>query len=245
MDEFERRWRARFETFARNHSEEYLVSGWSRQGLLRRVTEVGRLIHDYLGNAPLRVLDLGCGSGTYVRLLTGLGYRVIGLDYSMPTLRRARNGDLLDPGTYVEGEAYRLPFRDGTFDLVLGIGILQALADTDRAIDQLLRVLRPGGWVILETLNAAELMSAARRTLAAFRGRRDPVRAYSPFRVREWLSRKGAQPLRQTGIYIPPRCLEWLAPAFEPTRLPAALEAIPGARLISAHAFLTLAQKRT
>ena len=244
MDRFEREWRTRFEKFALGHSEEHLVSGWSRQGLLRRAAAVRRLVQEHLGPTPLRILDLGCGAGTYVRLLGGLGHRVVGLDYSMPSLRRARESDPERVGQYVEGEAYRLPFRANSFDAVVGVGIFQALGSAEHAVDQILRVLRPGGWMIIETLNAAEAILAPRRAWLGLRGSKDEVRAYSPRRVKRWLTAGGARPLRQVGIYLPPRRLAWLNWAFDSRALPRLFEAVPGAPLIAAHAFLTLARKR-
>jgi SAM-dependent methyltransferase len=244
MDPFEREWRARFEKFARGHSEEHLVSGWSPQGLLRRVSAVGRLVQDRLRGGPLRILDLGCGAGTYVRLFAGLGHRVVGLDYSMPSLRRAREADPRGFGSYVEGEAYHLPFRSESFDAVVGIGIFQALGSAEQAIDQILRVLRPGGWTLIETLNAASPVSVARRALDGLHGRSDPVRTYSPLRVRKWLAARGARPVRQAGVYLPPPRLPVVGAVLDRTPLPAILDAIPGAPLVAAHAILTLARKR-
>lgn len=245
MDEFEREWRSRFEKFATRHAEDHFVSGWSRQGLRRRLTAVGHLIRDNLGDAPLRILDLGCGAGTYVRFLGDLGHHVIGFDYSRPSLRRAQEADRLRQGQYVEGEAYGLPFRPGSFDLVIAVGIFQALGHPERAIEQVLLALRPGGWTILETLNAVELISIARRTLRRLRGRPDPVRAYSPHHVKDWLSTRGARPIRQVGIYLAPRGLAGLEPIFREGALPALLGAVPGAALLTAHAILTLARKET
>jgi SAM-dependent methyltransferase len=244
MDDFERKWRSRFERFALGHSEDHLVSGWSRQGLLRRVAAVSRLIDEQFGETRLRILDLGCGAGTYVRFFAELGHRVVGFDYSRPSLRRAQAGDPGRRGQYVEGEAYGLPFRTGSFDAAIAVGIFQALGNAETAIDEILRVLRPGGSVIIETLNAAEPSALVRSAIARFRGSADPVRVYSPFRVKGWLSRRGAPPLRQVGIYLPPRRLSWLGPVFDPRALPAVLERLPGAPLLSAHAFLTLARKR-
>jgi SAM-dependent methyltransferase len=244
LDAFEREWRARFERFARGHAQEHLVSGWSEQGLRRRVAAVGRLVQGHLDPAPLRILDLGCGAGTYVRLFASLGHRVVGFDYSGPSLKRARDGDPGGAGTYVQGEAYRLPFRPSSFDAVIAIGIFQALSSAEHAIDEILRVVRPGGWTVLETLNAASAVSVARHSLARLKGRRDPVRCYSPFRVKRWLRERGADPLRQLGIYVPPRGAPWLGAAFEPSALPAVAEALPGVPLVAAHAFLTLARRR-
>ncbi len=89
MSTFERQWRSRFERFATGHEEEHQVSGWSAVGLRRRVALFQQLLDGGLFRPGARLLELGCGAGTYVRLLAKSGYPVVGLDYSLPSLERA------------------------------------------------------------------------------------------------------------------------------------------------------------
>ena len=150
---FEAEWRARFERFARAHDDEALISGWSAAGLRRRVQLFGALLPALGVPEGGAALDLGCGGGTYVRLLAGLGHRAVGLDYSLPSLARALGADPGGKARYLAAEAYALPFGGGAFDLVLCIGVLQALAEPARAIGEMARVLRPGGVLVVEALN--------------------------------------------------------------------------------------------
>ncbi len=107
---------------------------------------------------PAQILDLGCGAGNYVRFLADIGHRVVGLDYSLPSLRRASGCGLENrSGHYVGGDAYRLPFCSEYFDLVISIGVLQALGSPERALDEMVRVLRPKGLLVIEFLNAFEV----------------------------------------------------------------------------------------
>lgn len=105
---------------------------------------------------PRTVLDIGCGDGTAAatteRALHGDGYRVIGVDWSQDALRRAATrltavrGELAPPG---------LPFRTGAADAVLFSEVIEHLVDPDAALDELRRVLRPGGHLLLSTPNLA------------------------------------------------------------------------------------------
>jgi ubiquinone/menaquinone biosynthesis C-methylase UbiE len=99
------------------------------------------------GGARGRALDLGCGTGRNLPLLTGTN--AVGLDPSFESLRRARRRA---PGTpLVQGSAEALPFRDGVFDTVVSGLVLCSVPDPARGLAEVRRVLRPGG-----TLRALE-----------------------------------------------------------------------------------------
>lgn len=84
---------------------------------------------------PGRVLDLACGDGTLVRLL---GSRALGIDLSGAELSRAGS-------RVVRGRAQELPFADGSFDAVTCQLAFMLFDDVARVVDELARVLRPGG----------------------------------------------------------------------------------------------------
>lgn len=244
MRTFEAEWRARFERFGRTYSDEAAISGWSATGLRRRLS----LFQSLLAVLPLgegaTVLELGCGGGTYVRFLAAHGFRAVGLDYSLPSLTRARAADPDGAGRYIAGEAYALPFDDAAFDLVVCIGVLQALGRPQRALDEMARVTRPGGWLVVEALNGRAPAALARRAAAAVRRTPQRVRAYEPGQVRTWLRGRGLVPVRQAPLCLPPRRrpgLEWL---LDRSRLTSAVESWPGLATIAAHAFLFVAQRR-
>jgi ubiquinone/menaquinone biosynthesis C-methylase UbiE len=103
-------------------------------------------------SAGAQVLDLGCGPGTITaglaaRLPSG---RVTGVDAAVDVLTLARqeasSHDVGNVG-YAAGDGYRLPFRDGVFDLVHAHQILQHLSDPVAALTQMRRVCRPGGLI--------------------------------------------------------------------------------------------------
>ena len=97
------------------------------------------------------VLDLGCGEGRHVHGLHVLGgINVVGLDRDGPSLDKAREGlDMLPAATattaFVEGDAYRTPFADATFDAVICSEVLEHLEDYHAALAEIARVLKPGG----------------------------------------------------------------------------------------------------
>jgi demethylmenaquinone methyltransferase/2-methoxy-6-polyprenyl-1,4-benzoquinol methylase len=89
------------------------------------------------------VLDACCGTGDLAIEAERQGGLVTGLDFSRPMLERARRkSETID---WVHGDLLALPFRDGSFDAAtVGFGV-RNVADLERALQELRRVLRPGG----------------------------------------------------------------------------------------------------
>jgi arsenite methyltransferase len=98
-----------------------------------------------------RVLDLGCGAGTdslvAAQMVAPHG-TVTGVDMTPEMLAKARAaaGELgVGNAEFVEAEAERLPFADGSFDVVISNGVIDLIPDKDAVFAELFRVLRPGG----------------------------------------------------------------------------------------------------
>jgi len=241
---FEAQWRARFERFARAFEDEPRISGWSDAGLRRRVAAFSALLPDLRLPERACILELGCGGGTYVRLLAGLGYRTIGLDYSVPSLHRAVAADPGRKGRYLAGEAYCLPFAAGSFDLVVSIGVLQALSEPARALAEMTRVMRPGAALVVEALNGHGAVALARWAIQRLRGWPSRVRAYRPAEVRGWLADEGLRLERQPALRLPPRQAPWLAGILEARPVRAVLDAVPPLGSAATHSFLFVARRQ-
>ncbi|ATW47304.1 class I SAM-dependent methyltransferase [Streptomyces xantholiticus] len=114
-----------------------------------------RLLAAALGTSPGQlVLDVGCGDGSAASAAAPFlaGHRLVGIDWSHDALRRARTR----MGAVVRGELdHGLPFADGCADAVLFSEVVEHLVDPDHALDELRRVLRPGGHLMLSTPNLA------------------------------------------------------------------------------------------
>jgi len=131
-----------------------------------------RVLVRELGLRPgQRVLDLCCGTGDIAfraaRCLGAAG-RVVGADFSGNMLRLARarlnRGSGSARHALLRADATRLPFRDGAFDAVsIGYG-LRNVDNLPRCLDELFRVLKPGG--VVASLDVGKVRSPWLRVLA-------------------------------------------------------------------------------
>ena len=121
-----------------------------------------RLIASLLAPRPNEtLLDVGCGTGYFTRhfAATVADGSVVGADIDVNTLRYAAGQSARDL-TFVAADARRLPFRDGSFDLVIGITSLCFIREEKQALREMLRVARRR--VVLGLLNRHSLLYLAK-----------------------------------------------------------------------------------
>jgi SAM-dependent methyltransferase len=114
-----------------------------RAGQDRRLS----LIRRYVALEDARILDIGCGIGTYVKKLRELSPHAYGID--------------VDPARVAQGEvdglaagvSERLPYRDGSFDAVLLNEVIEHVRDERATLREACRVVRPGGHVVIYAPN--------------------------------------------------------------------------------------------
>ncbi len=108
-------------------------------------------------------LDVGCGGGRYTIAMSRLGAaQVVGCDISDDGLANARlRAEGMPNVTFEKASALELPFDDGSFDFAFSSGVLHHTTDPDRGLDELTRVLRPGGYLYLMLYGGGGLRWAA------------------------------------------------------------------------------------
>ena len=126
------------------------------------------------------ILDAGCGSGIFTAPIIESGVDVVGIDVSGPMLRHARDNLPVSRFSPLVADIRALPFADGRFDRVVSITALEFVAEGPQAMDELFRVTRPGGRVVVATLN--RLSPWARRRESAASSRADSVFRHAIFR---------------------------------------------------------------
>jgi ubiquinone/menaquinone biosynthesis C-methylase UbiE len=97
-----------------------------------------------------RVLDLGCGDGAFTAALSATGTHPTGADIAQGALERAREQHPGPANVRIEPHG-PWPFPDAAFDAVWAGEVIEHVADTERWIDEVRRVLRPGGHLLVTT----------------------------------------------------------------------------------------------
>ncbi len=128
-----------------------------RPGYKDSVALYAELVREY-ATPQARVLDAGCGRGGVIELYWQKVRQAVGVDADPPSLREHRCLQQL-----VAGDLASLPFSSACFDLVLCSWLMEHLATPDVVFDELARVLRPGGHLVLLTPNAWNLITLAQR----------------------------------------------------------------------------------
>lgn len=128
---------------------------WYETPAGRRAERAERgLLGTLLADVPpgSRVLDIGCGTGRFSRWLAESGYRVVGVDRSMPMLAAAQRRS---SGPWVQGDAQALPIRDGACAAAIFVTALEFVPDPLIAVREALRVAE---WrVVIVALSAWSL----------------------------------------------------------------------------------------
>lgn len=102
---------------------------------------------------PLRILDVGCGTGLNAAQLTQRGHDVFGIDVSPVAIEKLRAQGL--NGSVVDIEAEPLAFPENTFDLVYASEVIEHCVDTRKFLRNLRTVLKRDGTLLLSTPNSA------------------------------------------------------------------------------------------
>jgi len=132
----------------------------SRQGLLTKLEAAYRrlALRDHVSfirraagaNASAEILDVGCGSGTLLGLLKNLGFHVRGVDFSAEAAKiaAAENGVNVFVGSLEQAS-----FPAASFDVVTLFHVMEHVTDPRRVLEEVFRILRPGGAIVLQVPN--------------------------------------------------------------------------------------------
>jgi len=148
-----------------------IYAGW-RASTLGAITELleQKLVLDLAG--PLfgkSVLDVGCGDGTLAAEFHRKGASfVVGCDPDPHMIAKATAQTMTerDAMSYLLGRAEHLPFGDHSFDVVTAITVLCFVEQRSRAIEEMARVLKPGGHLVIGGLGRWSTWAASRRVRA-------------------------------------------------------------------------------
>lgn len=145
-------WQTASPTLRQRHWHKWLQS-YRRLMMGAPVRRIKRLLGKSSGR-PIRILDLGCGDGLFLAGLESLGVVRLGLDQSLEALRAVhRHGGI----GVIQGSLEVLPFGKESLGMITLFHVLEHLPSPHRCLQELHRVLEPGGWLVVQVPNAASL----------------------------------------------------------------------------------------
>jgi ubiquinone/menaquinone biosynthesis C-methylase UbiE len=193
------------------------------------------LARDLARRRPGRLLDWGCGFGQVSALLRAEGVDVVAFDVRpglvAPTRERLERFPEIE--AHVSSDPVALPFETDSFDTVLSCGVLEHVEDPDGSLDELRRVLKPGG--IFHVVNLPNRFSYTERIARLlgryYHGQLPDDRVYTKRRARELFGRHGFELREFRRAHMLPLTLGGPArPIWAASR---ALEHVPGLNLLA------------
>ncbi|HWC31729.1 MAG TPA: class I SAM-dependent methyltransferase [Actinomycetota bacterium] len=194
---------------------------WSRWNF-RRMEECATLLRWLEPRRGERILDIGSGHGFNDRDIASAGARVAAIDLDRDRLRYARTHNAVAGVRFLAVDAERLPFDDASFDKVVSFCVIEHFRDDDAVLDEVARVLVPGGWLVLsaDSLSNPELRDVERTAQA----RRYSVNnLYTIGSLREKLAARGFEVQRWRYILTSPFTLALVRLSWRLDELPEAL----------------------
>jgi len=141
-----------------------MTDGWdmSAPAWIADMGDAGDFTRQHIMDAPMlgrvaqaqarTVLDIGAGEGRFCRMLAARGIEATGLEPTAQLIAEARDRD--PQGRYVQGRAEQLPFGDAGFDMAVFYLSLIDIEGLDAAFCEAIRVLRPGGRILIGNLSS-------------------------------------------------------------------------------------------
>jgi ubiquinone biosynthesis O-methyltransferase len=185
---------------------------WYQTPMGRFVDEVEtRLAFDlFTPEKGMTILDCGCGTGNFSIKLAEKGAQVTGVDLSTEMMgvakEKARRSELNI--NFVEADICNLTFPDNSFDAVFTMAVFEAIPDSQRAFQEMMRVLKPGKFLLIGTIrkDAAWGRSYEKRV----QENPDSIWRFSTFKTMEEIKDLDRENLVKIGqcLFVPPNALE-------------------------------------
>lgn len=122
----------------------------------QRKRTILRFIDGLAGNGRFHILDVGCGAGELLGEMKKRGHHTVGMDLSREMVLAAREqtaGVPAENSGFTQGDIEAIPFADNLFDVVTCVGVLSYLKSEHRALEEMKRVLRPDGILVITLPN--------------------------------------------------------------------------------------------
>lgn len=117
---------------------------------------------------PGKMLEVGCGTGHWTELFSEKGFQITATDVSQAMMSQAKKKSIPNV-IFLEADVCQLPFQDNYFDQVATITALEFCGNIQQAFSEIKRVLKPGGWLIIGSLNADSMLGKTKDSDPVFK----------------------------------------------------------------------------
>lgn len=149
--------------------------------------------HSKGDNSQAVLLDAGCGTGKIAKKLADKGFQVYGVDFSPDIISLAKQ--YAPHVNFQTSFLYKLPFSSHMFDTIVCLGLFQTVGNMNQALQEISRVLKPGGILIVRAPNSLSLGSFFLDKSIHF---------FNPYAFSSFLSRFSLRPVALKGVYVFP-----------------------------------------
>ena len=184
--------------------------------------------------AGARLLDIGCGGGLLCEPMARLGAAVTGVDAAEGNIKTARvHAEAQGLGIDYRAASAEALVREGArFDFILNMEVIEHVADPEGFVRSCAELLKPGGMMILATINrtpkafALAIVAAERILRWVPRGTHDYRKLIKPAELEAWLTSAGLAVTCRTGVTYDPLMDQWrLTPDTDVNYMLAAVKA--------------------
>jgi len=256
MESTEKYWKKRFEGAGKEFEDDYQISIWSKHGMFRRINTFFRIFRGISVNKNAIIFDIGCGPGTYTKTIYDMGYKIIGVDYSKPTIMKAIKKSKRRDIYYIVSDAYSLPFKDAYANVIICLGLLQSISNENAIISEIVRTLKKDGIILLMTLNSLSIRIILKEFLYKFlkyettsntekETENQYLRRYNPLKLINIFKNEGFENIEVKGVYVFPEALITIESFLEKIMFFRIIDKLPILSLLFAHSFIIIARRDT
>jgi len=171
-----------------------------QEKLGEKIDEIEKeLLGQHLNEIKIKeLLELGCGTGHWTRFFCEKGFRVTGIDESKSMLKIAEKNKPKNC-EFRKADATQLPFQDNSFSAIASVTMLEFVEDVTKVMNEIDRILKPGGTLILGCLNENSELGKSKEYDPVFQH----ARFFTPEKIQTILERFG-EPNLSFGVYLSP-----------------------------------------
>lgn len=201
----EKHWMREFQKAAQADKQDHEISLWRKEALDAYVKYFFLYFNSPTrkSNSKIKILDIGCGPGTFTKPLAQKGFKLYGIDPVSEVIKIAKQRTKNKNAEYQVGNIYKIPFPDNYFDIIICLGLFQTLDNARAALKEIRKKLKSNGMIIITTLNCFSVFRH-------FFKKKIKPKSFNPFVFKKTISKHGFKLIKLKGIYFFPKRISFL-----------------------------------